>query len=79
VKDDGVGIHPDDLAYIFERFYRAEKSRTRFIDYDQKGFGLGLSIAYWIMQRHDGRIEVESEYEHGATFRMCMPYIPLVI
>lgn len=73
VKDDGIGIHPDDLAYIFERFYRAEKSRTRFIDYDQKGFGLGLSIAYWIMQRHGGRIEVESDYGHGATFRMCMP------
>ncbi len=79
VKDDGIGIHPDDLAYIFERFYRAEKSRTRFIDYDQKGFGLGLSIAYWIMQRHNGRIEVESEYGHGATFRMCMPLIPPVV
>lgn len=75
VRDDGIGIHPDDLAYIFERFYRAEKSRTRFIDYDQKGFGLGLSIAYWIMQRHDGRIEVESDYGHGATFRMCMPVL----
>jgi len=79
VKDDGIGIHPDDLAYIFERFYRAEKSRTRFIDYDQKGFGLGLSIAYWIMQRHGGSIEVESEYGHGAIFRMCMPMLPPVV
>ncbi|MGD2026998.1 MAG: HAMP domain-containing sensor histidine kinase [Anaerolineales bacterium] len=77
VKDDGVGIHPDDMDYIFERFYRAEKSRTKFIDYDQKGFGLGLSIAYWIMQRHSGRIEVESEYGNGATFRMCLPFQPI--
>lgn len=76
VQDDGIGIHPDDLKYIFERFYRAEKSRTRFIDYDQKGFGLGLSIAYWIMMRHNGRIEVESDYGHGATFRMCLPIAP---
>ncbi len=75
VRDDGIGIHPDDMAYIFERFYRAEKSRAKFIDYDQKGFGLGLSIAYWIMKRHSGRIEVESDYGHGATFRMCLPYL----
>lgn len=74
IRDDGQGIHPKDLEHIFERFYRAETSRSKLIDYDQKGFGLGLSIAYWIMLRHDGRIEVESEYGHGATFTLCLPY-----
>ena len=73
VGDNGLGIHPDDLKHIFERFYRAEKSRVRVIDYDQKGFGLGLSIAYLIMLRHGGRIEVESEYGKGAVFTICMP------
>ena len=74
VRDDGQGIHPTDLEHIFERFYRAEKSRAKIIDYDQKGFGLGLSIAYWIMLHHNGRIEVESDYGNGATFTICMPY-----
>ncbi|HSG24895.1 MAG TPA: HAMP domain-containing sensor histidine kinase [Anaerolineales bacterium] len=74
VRDDGQGIHPKDLEHVFERFYRAEKSRAKIIDYDQKGFGLGLSIAYWIMLRHQGRIEVESEYGKGTTFTICMPY-----
>jgi signal transduction histidine kinase len=73
VRDDGPGIHPDDLAHIFERFYRAEKSRTKFIDYDQKGFGLGLSIAHWIMIRHGGRIMVETELGKGSTFTMWLP------
>ena len=73
VRDDGEGIHPDDLNHIFERFYRAEKSRTKLIDYDQKGFGLGLSIAYWIMLRHEGKIEVNSVYGKGATFTMRLP------
>ena len=73
VIDNGLGIHPDDLNHIFERFYRAEKSRVRVLDYDQKGFGLGLSIAYLIMLRHNGRIEVESEYGKGAMFTICMP------
>lgn len=73
VIDNGPGIHPDDLAHIFERFYRAEKSRTKFIDSDQKGFGLGLSIAYWIMIRHGGRITAESEIGKGSTFTMWMP------
>jgi signal transduction histidine kinase len=73
IRDDGDGIHQKDLSHIFERFYRAEKSRAKLIDYDQKGFGLGLSIAYWIMLRHKGRIEVESEYGNGATFTICIP------
>jgi heavy metal sensor kinase len=73
VRDNGLGIHPDELNRIFERFYRAEKSRAKFSNYDQKGFGLGLSIASLIMARHEGRIDVASVYGEGAEFTMCMP------
>ncbi len=73
VEDDGIGIHREDMQHIFERFYRATKSRSKFIDYDHKGFGLGLSIAYWIMLRHNGRIDVESEYGQGAKFTIWLP------
>ena len=58
IQDNGPGIPAEDLPHIFERFYRIEKSRTR--SSDGKGFGLGLSIAYWIVKHHDGDIEVNS-------------------
>ena len=75
VTDNGQGIHPDEIEHIFERFYRAEKSRSKMIDYDQKGFGLGLAIAYLIMVRHNGRIEVESQLGVGSTFSMHLPIL----
>jgi len=71
VTDNGPGIPADDLPYIFERFYRGEKSRTR--TKDGKGFGLGLSIAYWIVQNHGGTIEVESQEKQGTTFTIWLP------
>lgn len=71
IKDNGPGIAPQDLPYIFERFYRGEKSRTR--SKDGKGFGLGLSIAYWIVHNHDGSIEVESQLGEGTTFQVHLP------
>jgi len=74
VSDNGPGIPPQDLPYIFERFYRGEKSRTR--SKDGKGFGLGLSIAYWIVHNHDGAIEVDSKLGAGTTFRV---YLPLAV
>ncbi len=71
VSDTGPGIPPEDVPYIFERFYRGEKSRTR--TKDGKGFGLGLSIAYWIVRNHAGQIEVSPNDPHGTTFRVWLP------
>lgn len=71
VSDNGPGIPEEDLPYIFERFYRAEKSRIR--SKDGKGFGLGLSIAYWIVKSHHGRIEVNSKRGEGTTFCVWLP------
>ncbi len=72
VRDTGSGIPAEDLPHIFERFYRAEKSRTRA---KISGFGLGLSIAYWIVNNHGGQIEVDSKEGQGTTF--CI-YLPLI-
>ncbi|NWF63195.1 MAG: HAMP domain-containing histidine kinase [Chloroflexi bacterium] len=65
VRDTGPGIPAEDLPYIFERFYRAEKSRTRS---QVSGFGLGLSITKWIVEQHGGQIKVESKVGEGTTF-----------
>ncbi|NWG07991.1 MAG: HAMP domain-containing histidine kinase [Chloroflexi bacterium] len=70
VRDTGPGISPEDLPHIFDRFYRAEKSRTRG---KSTGFGLGLSIAHWIVEHHGGRIEVESKEGKGTTFAIWLP------
>ncbi len=70
VRDTGPGIPKEDLPHIFERFYRAEKSRTRS---QAGGFGLGLSIAYWIIERHQGKIEVASREGEGTTFCVWLP------
>lgn len=69
-RDTGPGIPAEDLPHIFERFYRAEKSRTRR---ETTGFGLGLSIANWIVERHGGRIEVNSQQGKGTTFAIWLP------
>jgi two-component system, OmpR family, sensor kinase len=71
IKDTGPGIPAPDLPHIFERFYRAEKSRTR--SREGSGFGLGLSIAYWIVRNHNGRIEVDSKEGAGTTFCVWLP------
>ena len=70
VRDTGPGIPPEDLPHIFERFYRAEKSRTRSTI---GGFGLGLSITNWIVERHGGQIKVESKEGKGSTFAIWLP------
>jgi signal transduction histidine kinase len=71
ISDNGSGIPAEDLPHIFERFYRTEKSRTR--SKDGKGFGLGLSIAYWIVRHHGGRIDVESQEGQGTSFSIWLP------
>jgi signal transduction histidine kinase len=71
IWDNGPGIPAQDLPHIFERFYRIEKSRTRSTD--GKGFGLGLSIAYWIVKHHEGEIEVDSAEGVGTTFCIWLP------
>ena len=72
VRDTGPGIPAEDLPYIFERFYRAEKSRTRS---GVAGFGLGLSIAHWIVEQHGGKIEVNSRDGKGTTFAVWLPLV----
>ncbi|AGK53202.1 sensor histidine kinase [Bacillus sp. 1NLA3E] len=64
VQDNGLGIDAKDLPFIFERFYRADKSRAR----QMGGHGLGLSIAKWIVETHKGTIRVSSNIGKGSTF-----------
>ncbi|MBQ1849819.1 MAG: HAMP domain-containing histidine kinase [Lachnospiraceae bacterium] len=69
VSDTGVGITPEDLPHVFERSYRADRSRTP----GDGGHGLGLAIAKSIMDKHGGRIWVESVTEHGSSFFLELP------
>lgn len=70
VKDEGPGIAQKDLPHIFERFYRADSTRSKS---DVTGFGLGLSIAKKIVELHHGTITVESKKEKGSTFSIRLP------
>ena len=72
VADDGSGIAPDDRDHVFERFYRADESRTRG---SGGGAGLGLAIAAEIARAHGGTVELVPT-EHGATFRLTLPPAP---
>jgi signal transduction histidine kinase len=73
VSDSGPGIPAQDLPHIFERFYRGERSRKRTPGAQSSGFGLGLSIAYWIVRNHGGAIEVSSKEGQGTTFCIWLP------
>src|SRR6266566_7335662 len=69
VSDTGIGISPEDLPHIFERFYRADQTRS----HDRGGSGLGLAIVQSIVQEHQGSIEVESTPGKGSTFILKLP------
>lgn len=71
VEDSGAGIAPDDVPHVFERFYRADKSRTR--EPESGGSGLGLAIAKSIVEAHGGRIWVNSQLGQGTTFYFELP------
>ncbi len=73
VADTGAGIPAEDLPYIFDRFYRVDKSRARAMG----GSGLGLSIAKWVVEAHGGSIEVESEVGTGTKFEVRVPAMPV--
>ncbi len=69
IKDEGVGIDKKDIPHLFDRFYRVDKSRTKT---DVAGYGLGLSIAKQIVDKHNGLIKVESELGKGTTFKVFL-------
>ncbi len=71
VADSGIGIAPEHLQRIFDRFYQADASRVRL----GEGAGLGLSIAQWIVEAHHGKIQVESKLGEGTTFTVSIPHI----
>ena len=69
IQDTGIGISPEDMPYIFERFYRADRARTR----NRGGSGLGLAIVQAIVQEHRGRVQVESIPGKGSIFTVRIP------
>jgi signal transduction histidine kinase len=69
VEDTGMGIAPEDQLRVFERFYQVDKARSRKLG----GAGLGLAIAQWIIQLHQGSIAMKSEMGRGSIFRVEIP------
>ncbi len=73
VEDNGIGIHENDLPHIFERFFRADDTRSV-----TSGGGIGLAIANRVMTAHSGSIEVESIVNQGSTFRLRLPTVKII-
>ncbi|MCA1594810.1 MAG: HAMP domain-containing histidine kinase, partial [Chloroflexi bacterium] len=71
VKDEGIGLTPEELPKLFRKFYRVDNSTTR----TQGGTGLGLAIAKHLVELHGGRVWVESEPDRGSTFFFALPAI----
>jgi len=69
ISDTGTGIDTEDLPHIFERFFRADKARSR----TSGGAGLGLAIVKWVAEAHGGRVEVQTVPNQGSTFTLWMP------
>ena len=71
IMDTGIGIPAEEMPFIFERFYRVDKSRSRA----EGGSGLGLAICRHIAETHGGKIEVESQVGAGSTFAVWLPLL----
>lgn len=71
IKDDGIGIPEEEIPYIFDRFYRVDKARSK----ETGGMGLGLSIAKLIVELHGGSIEVRSKLNEGSEFKITIPKV----
>ncbi len=71
VEDSGVGIDPQDVPYVFDRFFRSDRARRAY----RGGSGLGLSIVRWIVEAHKGKVGVESRIGEGSTFSISFPRI----
>jgi heavy metal sensor kinase len=69
IRDTGIGIEPEHIQHIFERFYRTDAARNR----SDGGTGLGLAIVKWVVEAHHGTIEVTSEVNSGSTFSVTLP------
>jgi signal transduction histidine kinase len=76
VRDSGIGISAGDLPYVFDRFWRADRARSR--GGERSGFGLGLSISQWIAQAHGGRVTAQSRLGRGSVFSVILPLLPIV-
>jgi hypothetical protein len=68
VKDNGIGVKEEDIPKLFDRFYQGDKARSA-----AEGAGLGLSIANWIVEKHYGKISVESKWGEGTCFEVIFP------
>ena len=75
VRDSGIGIPPEELPRLFERFYRVDKARSRELG----GTGLGLSIVKHLVAAHSGSIRVESRLNEGSTFFFTLPVDELTL
>jgi two-component system, OmpR family, sensor kinase len=71
VRDTGAGIAAADLPHVFERFWRADRARSRTAE--RGGFGLGLAISQWIAQAHGGTLTVQSRLGKGSLFTLTLP------
>jgi heavy metal sensor kinase len=69
IRDTGMGIAPEHIPHVFDRFYRADPSRAR----ESGGTGLGLAIGHWIAQAHHGEIRVASQKSEGSSFQVWIP------
>ncbi|HET8581196.1 MAG TPA: HAMP domain-containing sensor histidine kinase [Candidatus Paceibacterota bacterium] len=76
VADNGIGIARDDLLHIFEPFYRADSSRARQVQVQNRGSGLGLAIVNEIVRLHRGKIRMQSAPGHGTTTYVSIPSVP---